>query len=39
MSGKGDDILERQSPVFIQYSSSHSGIVKETDRTLRLPRG
>jgi hypothetical protein len=39
MSGKRDDILERQSLVFIQYSSSYLGIVKETERTLGLPRG
>ena len=32
MSGKRDDILEKQSLVFIQYSSSYLGTVKETDR-------
>jgi hypothetical protein len=37
MSGKRDDILERQSLVFIQYSSSYLGIVKEIERMLKLP--
>ena len=36
---KSDDILERQSLVFIQYSGKYSGIAKETERTLGLPRG
>jgi hypothetical protein len=39
VSGKRDDIFERQSLVFIQYSSSYSGTVKETERMLGLPRG
>ena len=36
---KSDDILERQSLVFIQYSGKYSGIIKETERTLGLPQG
>ena len=36
---KSDDILERQSLVFIQYNDKYSGITKETERTLGLPRG
>ena len=36
LSGKRDDILERQSLVFIQYRKSYSGIAKETERTLGL---
>ena len=39
MSGKRDDILERLHLIFIQYSSSYSGILKETERTFGLPRG
>ena len=39
VSGKRDDILERQSLVFIQYSDNYSGIVKETERRLRPSRG
>jgi hypothetical protein len=34
MSGKRDDILERQSLVFIQYSNNYLGITKETERRL-----
>jgi hypothetical protein len=37
--GKSDDILERQSLIFIQYSNKYSGIAKETERTLGLPQG
>ena len=32
---KSDDILERQSLVFIQYSDNYSEIAKETERRLR----
>ena len=32
MSGKRDDILERQGLVFIQYRSNYLGTVKETER-------
>jgi hypothetical protein len=39
VSGKRDDISERQSLVFIQYNSNYSGTAKETERTLGLPRG
>ena len=35
VSGKIDDILERQSLVFIQYSDNYSGITKETEGRLR----
>ena len=34
---KRDDIWERQSLGFIQYSSKYLGIAKETKRTLGLP--
>ena len=37
--GKRDDILERQSLVFIQYSGKYLGTAKETERTFGLPRG
>ena len=37
--GKSDDILERQSLVFIQYRERYSGIAKETERMLMLPQG
>jgi hypothetical protein len=39
VSGKRDDILERQSLVFIQYSDNYSGIAKETERRLGPSRG
>ena len=39
VSGKRDDILKRQSLVFIQYSDNYSGIAKETERRLGLSRG
>ena len=32
--GKSDDIFERRSLVFIQYSDNYSGIAKETERRL-----
>jgi hypothetical protein len=38
LSSKRDDILERQSLIFIRYRESYLGITKETKRTLRLPR-
>ena len=37
--GKSDNILERQSLVFIQYSDKYSGITKKTERMLGLPWG
>jgi hypothetical protein len=37
MSGKRDDILERQGLVFIQYSGKYLGTMKETKRMLGLP--
>ena len=36
---KRDDILERQSLVFIQYSGKYLGTAKETERTFGLPQG
>jgi hypothetical protein len=39
MRGKSDDILERQTLVFIQYSDKYSGITEETERTLGLSQG
>src|ERR1700735_4754729 len=39
VSGKRDDISERQSLVFIQYNSNYSGTAKETEKTLGLARG
>jgi hypothetical protein len=39
MSGKRDDILERRSLVFIQYSNNYSGIAMETKRRLGPSRG
>ena len=39
MSGKRDNILERQSLVFIQYSDNYLGIAKETERRLEPSRG
>src|ERR1700691_3448856 len=39
VSGKRDDISERQRLVFIQYNSNYSGTAKETERMLGLPQG
>jgi hypothetical protein len=35
--GKSDDILERQSLVFIWHREIYLGIAQKTERTLRLP--
>jgi hypothetical protein len=39
VSGKKDDILERQSLIFIQYSDNYLGITKDTERRLRPSQG
>jgi len=39
LNSKRDDILERQSLVFIQYKKSWSWAANENERTLGLPQG
>jgi len=39
VSGKRDDIFERQGLVFIQYRSNYLPTAKETERMLGLPQG